>query len=153
MRTSMSFIIQGFIALCLFSATTVWAEAKQTETADQLTKLIHEHIKRQNVMFSKGSTVQDVDNLFAMYTPDYIYNHPGQGDIYSRELLYKNSARYAESGGYDGAYLKKVTNIIVGKDAATVEWQWITTGEPDHGKYMTLFEFKDGKISMMREYW
>ncbi len=153
MRIYMRTFIGCTIALLLSFTGVSWAETEQTDTSDRLSKLVHEHTKRQNIMFSKGSTVKEVDNLFALYTSDYIYNHPGQGDIYSRELLYKNSARYAESGGYDGAYLKKITNIIIGKDAATVEWQWVTTGEPDHGKYMTLFEFKDGKISMMREYW
>jgi hypothetical protein len=50
----------------------------------------------------------------------------------------------------------KIENIIYGLNAITVSKRFITIedvkvveGEPQ----MALFEFKDGKISMIKEYW
>lgn len=146
----MKAVITTLTALILLISGNVAANDTDMLSAETIIKLVHEHNDRQNKMFSKGSTVTDADRLFDMYTADFIYSHPGQGDIYSRELLYSNSVRYIESDGYDGSFQKKVTNIITGKNAATMEW--IDVAEPDI-KYMTLIEFSGEKIAMMKEYW
>ena len=121
-------------------------------SAEAIKAMIHEHARLQNIMFRKGSTTADADNVYALYTDDYTYNHPGQGDEYSRELLYNNTVRYIEQGGYngDGSDDIKILRIITGKNAATFEWTWAS--EPNNTN-MTLAEFKDGKFSMMKEYW
>lgn len=140
------------LLLCtvFFFSNMLQADEPVRLSSPRLTELVQKHFKLQNIMFSKDSTVADVDKLFALYTDDFIYNHPGQGDIYSRELLYNNSVRYIESNGYDGSFQKKITNIITGLNAATVEW--IEHSDPNT-KYMTLIEFSGAKIAMMKEYW
>lgn len=149
----MRLILSALCFLSLITATPFVATAEDTSTAPDLKALIHEHTRLQNIMFGEDSSKAKVDKLFALYTPDFIYNHPGQGDIYTRENLYNNSVRFAENGTFSGAFQKKITNIIAGKDAATVEWEWMIVGEQDNTKYMTLVEFKGDKIFMMREYW
>jgi hypothetical protein len=120
--------------------------APQTSPAD----LALEYNKRINKMLSAGSTPADVDALFSLYSDDFIYNHPGQGDEYDTQVLYNNSVKYLKEGRFDGSYQQQIVNMIVGKDAAVLEW--VVPGNAAL-KRMTFIEVRDGKIVYIKEYW
>ena len=104
-----------------------------------------------NQVFSQGSTQQDLDALYAMYTDNFIYEHPKYGGVYSRGVLYNNSLKYINDGKYDGTYQQQITNTILGENAATIAW--IVPSDPDKKENMTLIEFKGNKIIYIKEYW
>ena len=77
--------------------------------------------------------------------------------VYTRENLYNGYKRNQSNGGYDGSVIDiKIENIIYGLNAITVSKRFITKedGKVIEGdEQMVLFEFKDGKIFMIKEYW
>jgi hypothetical protein len=92
-----------------------------------------------------------------LFTDDFIYTHPKYGGLYTREVLYNGYVRNQKNGGYDGSVMDvRIINRIVGLNGVVIERQYI---EEKNGKavagdpQMTLFEFRDGKISSIFEYW
>ena len=71
--------------------------------------------------------------------------------------MYNGYVRNQKAGGYDGKVVDiRILNKIVGLNAVVVQKSFvqkkdgkIKDGEPQ----MTLFEFKNGKISRIFEYW
>ena len=108
-------------------------------------------------IFQANSTIQDIDSTFELFTSDFTYVHPKYGGIYTRENLYNGYVRNQKAGGYDGKVIDiRILNKIVGLNAVVVQKSFvqkkdgkIKDGEPQ----MTLFEFKNGKISRIFEYW
>src|SRR5690606_17068706 len=98
-----------------------------------------------------NSTVDDIDNTFELFTDDFTYVHPKYGGIYTREDLYNGYVRNLKNGRYDGEVTNiKIINKIIGLNAVVVQKCFVKNidnkkkeGEPE----MTLFEFRDGKIS------
>ena len=124
---------------------------------DSLNTVISEYYKLNVKVFQANSTVKDIDNIFDLYTDDFIYIHPKYGDTYTRKDLYDGYVRNQKNGGYDGSITDiKIINMITGLNAVTVEKKFIkkTDNGTEEGELeMTLFEFKDGKISKIFEYW
>lgn len=108
-------------------------------------------------VFQQNSTLEDINNIFDLFTDDFTYVHPNYGGIYTRDDLYNGYKRNQENGGYDGSVVDiKIENIIYGLNAITVSKRFITKedGKVVEGdEQMALFEFKDGKIFMIKEYW
>jgi hypothetical protein len=108
-------------------------------------------------VFQTDSTPKDVDNIFELFTEDFTYVHPQYGGVYSREDLYNGYKRNQEKGGYDGSVVDiRVENKIVGLNAIAVSKRFIKKEEDKIAEgeaQMALFEFKDGKISRIYEYW
>ena len=65
--------------------------------------------------------------------------------------------RNQKNGGYDGKVTDiKIENKIIGLNAVVVEKRFVEKkdgGIEDGKPEMTLFEFRDGKISRIFEYW
>lgn len=108
-------------------------------------------------MFQAGSTVEDIDKAFALFTDNFTYVHSKYGGNYTRESLYKSALRNQQEGRYNGTVVDmKIANRIIGLNGAAVQKRFV---EKKDGKIieselqMTLFEFKDGKISRIVEYW
>lgn len=124
---------------------------------DSLNTVISEYYKLNVKVFQANSTVKDIDNIFDLYTDDFIYIHPKYGGTYTRKDLYDGYVRNQKNGGYDGSITDiKIINMITGLNAVTVEKKFIkkTDNGTEEGELeMTLFEFKDGKISKIFEYW
>lgn len=116
---------------------------------EKLQTIFEQYRAAQSKVFGKGSTVEYANELFDFYTPDFEYNHPKYGGIYSRELLYNNTVKYLESGGYDDARERKVLKTIFGLNAVVVEQQYVG----DDKTTMTLIKFKGNKIHYIEEYW
>lgn len=124
-------------------------EEEETVSKEVLKDIFEKYTAAQNMVFRKGSTVENANALFDFYTADFEYNHPKYGGIYSRELLYNNTVRYLSKGGYDDNRERKVLKTIFGLNAVVVEQQYVG----DDKTTMTLIKFRGNKIHYIEEYW
>ena len=113
---------------------------------------------RLNVKISRGhGDVADIDEIFNLFSTDFVYIHPKYGGEYSRQDLYNGYVRNLEMGKYDGNVTDiNIKNKIVGLNAVAVEKTFVKSkadGEEEGDLEMTLFEFKDGIIVKIFEYW
>ncbi len=146
------------IALLFSSLYLVQAQQDHLSTQkDSLSDALNEYYKLNLKVFQQNSTLEDINNIFELFTDDFTYVHPKYGGVYTREDLYNGYKRNQENGGYDGSVIDiKIENIIYGLNAITVSKRFITKedGKVVEGEQqMALFEFKDGKIFMIKEYW
>lgn len=140
--------IVSALLFTLLSASAMCAE-EESLTADQLTSLVEQVTAAQNAVMRQGSTVEDADNLFAMYADDFTYVHEVYGGTYTREGLYANTVRYLKSGGYTMEVDRyEILRMIPGKDAVAVERE-----ENSGAIHLAVFEFDGGKVSRIIEYW
>ena len=124
--------------------------------AANLTEKVNEYFEAQKAVEHKNSKQSDVKKLLLLLTPNATIEHPSFNAVqsikeYEKGLLY-----------YLGKYGKcdiEVKNIIEGLNAVTVEYLHPCTDqsgnanlEENNQKQVTLFEFKNGKISLIRHY-
>lgn len=148
-----------FIIITLFFSGLHFAQAQQSILThkDSLNYALNQYYKFNLKVFQQNSDIEDIDNIFKLFTDDFTYVHPKYGGVYTREELYNGYKRNQNNGGYDGSVIDiKIENSIYGLNAITVSKRFITkedgkTVESD--EQMALFEFKNGKIFMIKEYW
>lgn len=152
--------LKSIILMTLLFSGLNLAQAQQSITSshkDSLNYALNQYYKRNLKVFQENSTIKDIDNIFELFTDDFTYVHPKYGGVYTREDLYNGYKRNQDNGGYDGSVVDiKIENIIYGLNAITVSKRFITkvNGKVVEGdEQMALFEFKDGKIFMIKEYW
>lgn len=141
----------------LFSST-LFGQQEQVTPKDSLVHIINEYYRLNVIVFQANSTPEDVEKVFDLFTADFVYIHPKYGGEYSREDLQAGYLRNQKNGGYDGTVTDiAVTNMIVGLNAVTVEKHFVSKqadgGSRKGDAEMTLFEFRNGKISKIFEYW
>uniref|UniRef100_UPI0040491839 nuclear transport factor 2 family protein n=1 Tax=Fulvivirga sp. TaxID=1931237 RepID=UPI0040491839 len=145
------------IILCLFQAGLTNAQEATQEHKDSLNTIVKVYYDLNLRVFQADSKVEDIDRIFQLFTDDFTYVHPKYGGTYTREDLYNGYLRNQKNGGYDGSVVDiKILNKISGLKAVTVEKRFVTkeNGQlTESESQMTLFEFKDGKISRIFEYW
>ena len=133
------------------------AQESTKEHKDSLNSIVKNYYDLNLRIFQSNSKTEDIDNLFELFTDDFEYVHPKYGGTYTREDLYNGYIRNQKGGGYDGTVTDiKVLNKITGLNAVVVQKVSVEKkdGEIKDGKLeMTLFEFKEGKISRIFEYW
>ncbi|AEM71735.1 hypothetical protein Murru_2704 [Allomuricauda ruestringensis DSM 13258] len=121
------------------------------------TYVLDQYYKLNLKVFQADSTPEDVDNIFELFTNDFTYVHPQYGGVYTREDLYNGYMRNQNNGGYDGSVVDiKVENKILGLNAIAVSKRFIKkeAGKIVEGEaQMALFEFKEGKIYKITEFW
>ncbi|WP_417856790.1 nuclear transport factor 2 family protein [Xanthomarina gelatinilytica] len=151
--------LKFIIITLLFSAHNL-AQAQQNNIIthkDSLNYALDQYYKLNLKVFQQNSTIEDIDNIFDLFTDDFTYVHPKYGGVYTREDLYNGYKRNQDNGGYDGSVVDiKIENIIYGLNAITVSKRFITKedGKTVEGDaQMALFEFENGKIFMIKEYW
>ncbi len=124
---------------------------------DSLNTLVQQYYDLNLKIFQANSTIEDIDDVFDLFTDDFVYVHPKYGGTYTREDLYNGYTRNQKNGGYDGTVTDiKILNKIIGLNAVVVQKMFVETidGEIKEGNAeMTLFEFRKGKISRIFEYW
>ena len=124
---------------------------------DSLDAVVANYYKLNLKVFQANSEVSDIDNIFALFSKDFTYVHPKYGGTYTRTALYDGYVRNQKNGGYDGSVIEiRILDQITGLNAMVVEKQFIKKKEgtiSEGNGQMTLFEFKDGKISRIFEYW
>ena len=145
------------ILLSFFAFSNINAQEKELTPKDSIINTVKDYYKLNVKVFQANSTVEEIDDIFNIFTDDFTYVHPKYGGVYSRENLYQGYVRNQKNGGYNGRVADiKINKMIVGLNAIVVEKQFVnktTTGTEDGEPQMTLFEFKDGKISKIFEYW
>ncbi|MFD2824650.1 nuclear transport factor 2 family protein [Lacinutrix iliipiscaria] len=147
------------IAILLFSGLH-FAQAQENNlntNKDSLNHVFNQYYKLNLKVFQQNSTLEDIDNIFELFTDDFTYVHPNYGGVYTREDLYNGYKRNQANGGYDGSVVDiKIENVIYGLNAITVSKRFITKEDVktvEGEMQMALFEFKNGKIFMIKEYW
>jgi len=116
---------------------------------EELKVVFDNYQKAESKVFKAGSTVAEVDKLYEFYTPDFSYDHPRYGGVYSRELLYNNTVKSLRRGRYNDSKVRMTLKRIIGLNAIVIERKYV--GETK--TTMTLFEFRKDKISYIKEYW
>ncbi|WP_421976006.1 nuclear transport factor 2 family protein [Roseivirga seohaensis] len=146
------------VATILIGSNTVYAQQeKQDSHQDSLNHLLNEYYRLNVTVFQPNSTIEDIDHIFELFTDDFTYVHEQYGGVYTRQELYNGYKRNQENGGYDGEVADiKVNNMIFGHNAIAVSKSFmlkkggsIKAGDPQ----LALFEFKNGKIYRITEYW
>lgn len=146
------------ITVLFSSLTIVQAQENHLNThEDSLNYVLNQYYKLNLKVFQQNSTREDIDNIFNLFTDDFTYVHPNYGGIYTREDLYNGYKRNQDNGGYDGSVVDiKIENSIYGLNAITVSKRFIKKEDGslvEGDEQMALFEFKEGKIFMIKEYW
>ncbi|WP_047544821.1 nuclear transport factor 2 family protein [Psychroserpens sp. Hel_I_66] len=147
------------VSLLIIILTINQAVAQEATKAhkDSLEIIVKKYYELNLKIFQADSNVEDIDKTFELFTDDFTYVHPKYGGTYTREDLYNGYVRNQKNGGYDGKVTDiKVLNKIVGLNAVVTQKCFvekkdgkIKDGEPE----MTLFEFRNGKILRIFEYW
>jgi len=143
--------------LCSFPKVTCAQKSTHITHKDSLVVVLKDYYRLNVKVFQANSTLNDIKEIFKLFTDDFTYVHPGQGDVYTRQRLYDGYVRNQKKGFYNGDVNDiQIANMIVGLNAITVERRYVLRnkdGSVKSGKLkMTLFEFKKGKISRIFEY-
>lgn len=155
MKTRLKISVSLF--LILLATNQLVAQQATKAHKDSLEIIVKKYYDLNLKIFQANSKVEDIDKTFELFTDDFIYVHPKYGGTYTREDLYKGYVRNQKNGGYNGKITNiKILNKIVGLNAVVTQKCFvemkdgkIKDGEPE----MTLFEFRNGKISRIFEYW
>ncbi|WP_444909804.1 hypothetical protein [Microbulbifer sp. TRSA005] len=83
----------GIITLFLILGISVNAGAKTTSSID-LENVVRAVNEAQNRAMLATASINDLDELFDMYTDDFVYVHEVYGGTYTRKELYGNAAKY-----------------------------------------------------------
>lgn len=146
-----------FIFLTILTSSNLSAQEATKAHKDSINTVIAKYYDLHTKMFQAGSTVKDVDNAFDLFTDDFTYIHAKFDGYYTRESLYESALRNLNNGSYDGRVTGyNIHNKIIGLNAATVQKRFVEKKDGnivESELQMTLFEFKDGKISRIIEYW
>lgn len=147
----------GFLILLVFVAIGIHSQEVTKAHKDSLNSLVKSYYQQNIKIFQSNSTVEDIDKVFDLFTEDFTYVHPKYGGTYTRKNLYDGYVRNQKKGGYDGSIVDiKVVDKIIGLNAVVVKRSYIKKEEgklKEGDAHMTLFEFKNGKISRIFEYW
>ena len=145
-------------SLLFFISPDVKAQELTRAHQDSLRKIVEQYYSLNLKVYQQNSTREDIDNLFSLFTEDFVYVHPKYGGEYSRKDIYEGYVNNQENGGYNGSTVDvKIQNMIIGLNALVTDRVYlmkVESGELEEvDPGMTLFEFRDGKISKIFEYW
>lgn len=155
MKKAVTNLISVFFML--FIIGNIDAQKLKMTPKDSLNTVLEKYYELNLKVFQAGSTLEDIDAIFNLFTDEFTYVHPKYGGVYTRQDLYNGYKRNLEKGSYNSRVIDiKISNRIIGLKAATVNKSFIKN--EDHqikeGKeQMSLFEFRDGRISKIVEYW
>ncbi|WNB18865.1 nuclear transport factor 2 family protein [Marivirga arenosa] len=154
LKISIQFLRLG---LYITSIIPLSAQEKTITHQNSLQSILDKYYALHTQLFQAGSTISEIDQAFALFTADFTYTHTRFDSQYTRESLYKSAFWNLEQGNYDGRIVGyKIENTILGVNAATVQKRFLEKKNDVVVKselQMTLFEFKNGKIPRIIEYW
>lgn len=134
----------------LLLATAVGAQEDTALSEADIRQLVERVNDAQNRMMMRGAGATEVNAVFDLYTEDFTYVHEAYGGVYTRQELHGNSVRFAEAGEYQFTEDRyRILHILPGHDAAAVQRLESSSGNP----HLAVFEFKEGKVSRIIEYW
>ncbi|MFD2561405.1 nuclear transport factor 2 family protein [Aquimarina rubra] len=149
--------ILATLSIFLITSNMMIAQEINESHKDSLETIVSNYYSLNLKVFQANSKVVDIDNIFQLFTEDFIYVHPKYGGTYTREKLYNGYVRNQKNGGYNGSIIDiKIINKIIGLNGMVVEKRFVEKKDgvvQEGNSEMTLFEFKNGKISKIFEYW
>ncbi|UDF34768.1 UNVERIFIED_ORG: hypothetical protein LHJ69_19700 [Shinella sp. XGS7] len=148
-RLSVSVSVSLGLGLALLGAGPVRAQS-QDLTPAEIEAAVATVNAAQNRAMLATTTPEDVERLFALYSPQFVYEHAVYGGSYSREQLKANTLRNLAAGRYtltEGRY--QIRRIIPGLRAAAVERLELVSGQ----LHLSVFEFDGDKVRKISEYW
>ena len=151
--------LKKLVAISLIVLTTNQIHAQDAMKAhkDSLNSVVTKYYDLNLKIFQANSSIEDINSTFELFTDDFTYIHPKYGGTYTREDLYNGYVQNQKNGGYNGTVTDiKIINKIIGLNAVVVQKRFVKKkddGVKDGEPEMTLFEFKDGKIFRIFEYW
>ncbi len=147
----------SFLIFTVVVAGQVIGQEATEAHKDSLEHIVAKYYDLNLKIFQANSTKDQIDSLFELFTEDFTYVHPKYGGVYTRQDLYNGYVRNQKNGGYNGKVVDiEVVNKIAGLNAVVTQKRFIEKSEGglEKGKLeMTLFEFREGKISRIFEYW
>lgn len=125
-------------------------------SASDLTARVNQYFEAQKAVEHRNSTKSDVTSLLALLTEDATFEHPRFNAVQSKKEYEKGLLYYL--GSYSECDIQ-VKNIIEGLNAVTVEYLHPCidkngNSDPENNKQelVTLFEFENNKIKLIRHY-
>lgn len=148
----------GCISLLLFLHIDVKSQELTEQHKDSIRIVVEQYYSLNLTIYQQSSTRDDIDKLFNLFTDDFVYVHPKYGGSYSRNDIYEGYINNQKNGSYNGSITDvKIRNLIVGLNALVTDrvyFKKTASGELEEvDPGMTLFEFREGKISKIFEYW
>ncbi|MCF7220619.1 nuclear transport factor 2 family protein [Marilutibacter chinensis] len=145
---------EAWLLLAVLLAPSSNAHAWELTPA-QMERLVRDVTAAQNAATAPSADLEDVERLYDLYTPDFVYEHPMMDDVYTRERLRNNHLAALEKGRFEGpgaaGHAYRIVGMMHGDNATAV--QRINARMGDRAPRMAVFEFSDGKVSRIREYW
>jgi len=145
----------GWCSAPLIAAEVKTAVATQTHASPmsvpQILALVHQVTELQNKAILATTVKADVDALFALYSTDFEYVHEKYGGTYSRDLLYRNTLKAVENKRYKDQLPRYQIEVVMPALNAAAVRRFQQTGTP--ASHLALFEFADGKVRRIVEYW
>ena len=145
------------IFIVVLSTNQICAQEATNAHKDSLNSVISKYYELNLKIFQANSSIEDINSAFELFTDDFTYVHPKYGGTYTREDLYNGYVRNQKNGGYNGTVTDiKIINKIIGLNAVVVQKRFVKKRDgkiKEEELEMTLFEFKEGKISRIFEYW
>ena len=148
------------LSISLFVFLFIDARSQEITEAqkDSIRKIAEQYYSLNLKINEQDSTKEDIDKLFGLLTDDFVYIHPKYGGEYSRQDIYDGYINNQKNGSYNGSITDvRIENMIIGLNALVTDRVYLKKSESgeleevDPG--MTLFEFREGKISRICEYW
>lgn len=147
-----------FLILIAFAPTHLFAETCDTNCKEKLVRAYFNHLE---IIYREGSQLEDIDALFQIFHLDVKYEHVEYQADFDFESWKEAFISNLNRGSYRNKPVDsiKITKMINGKNHMAVEYGY---GKVDkNGQWMPgentglliLFGFKEGKISLVREYW
>lgn len=137
-------------SLLLAASAASGAKDATAMSENDIRQLVERVNDAQNRMMMRGSGAAEVEAMFDLYTEDFTYVHEAYGGVYTRQALHGNSVRFAKAGEYQFTEDRyRILHILPGHDAAAVQRLESNSGN----RHLAVFEFKDGKVSKIVEYW
>ncbi len=148
----------GCISFLLFLHIDVKSQELTEQYKDSIRIVVEQYYSLNLTIYQQSSTRDDIDKLFNLFTDDFVYVHPKYGGSYSRNDIYEGYINNQKNGSYNGSITDvKIRNLIVGLNALVTDrvyFKKTASGELEEvDPGMTLFEFREGKISKIFEYW
>ena len=144
--------------LCLISINS-FAQTPQQQA--NLAK-VERYLATFDQVLRASSTVKDIENLLSMTHESVRYVHPVHGVDFDKKTWGEAFIRQLNLKRYTKAKEDqiKIFNAISGKNHVAIEYAfgkiapdgtWKINGHKDKDMMFSLFTFKDGKISLIKE--
>lgn len=155
MKTHLKLLASVF--LIFVTTSQIIAQDASKEHKDSLDRVVKQYYALNLKIFQANSTTDDIEKAFKLFTDDFEYVHPKYGGTYTRQDLFDGYITNQKNGNYNGTITDiQIENKIIGLNAVVVQKRFVEktdSGTKLGESEMTLFEFKNGKISRIFEYW